>query len=226
MEPNAPSGPPGGVSAGWYPDPSGRFSQRYFDGGGWTDQVVGANGMTTTDAVPGAAAGPETQAPDASPASAAAVAPRSEGRRLSWYGVGVAALGVVVTGLSVTALSWADSATFSDVRKLTDRWESTTYDDAKIAYHYGAWGWILLLLLVIAGVALVAAAVNRGDGTGLRVLVACAAGAGVVWHAAYVAKVFEGPGPSPGAGAWAGSIGYLITIIGLAIATPRLRRRA
>ena len=27
------------TDAGWYPDPSGRFAQRYFDGAQWTDHV-------------------------------------------------------------------------------------------------------------------------------------------------------------------------------------------
>jgi hypothetical protein len=33
----APGAPP--AAAGWYPDPRGRFDQRYFDGTAWTDHV-------------------------------------------------------------------------------------------------------------------------------------------------------------------------------------------
>ncbi len=84
----------------------------------------------------------------------------------------------------------------------------------------------LNLLMQIGIVLLVAAVVDRGDGTGLRFVVAAIAAAGVVGHAAYVAKVFAGPGPSPGSDAWAGSMGYLIVIVGLAIATPRRRTTA
>jgi hypothetical protein len=38
------------VTPGWYQDPSGRFAQRYHDGGRWTEHVVDAGGNRTTDA--------------------------------------------------------------------------------------------------------------------------------------------------------------------------------
>lgn len=47
------------VSPGWYPDPSGRFVQRYHDGTRWTEHVADANGNRATDM-------PETQARPAS----------------------------------------------------------------------------------------------------------------------------------------------------------------
>lgn len=36
-----------GTAAGWYPDPSGRFAQRYWDGAAWTEKVSGPNGLGT-----------------------------------------------------------------------------------------------------------------------------------------------------------------------------------
>jgi hypothetical protein len=45
------------VSPGWYPDPSGRFAQRYHDGTRWTEHVADANGNRATD-VPEAQARP------------------------------------------------------------------------------------------------------------------------------------------------------------------------
>lgn len=36
-------------SEGWYPDPSGRHAQRYFDGTVWTDHVVSKTGEQRTD---------------------------------------------------------------------------------------------------------------------------------------------------------------------------------
>ncbi len=39
------------MTAGWYADPTGRFPARYFDGTDWTDQVQGADGQVSTDAV-------------------------------------------------------------------------------------------------------------------------------------------------------------------------------
>jgi uncharacterized protein YxjI len=38
--------------AGWYPDPSGQFAQRYWDGGTWTEHVVGPNGQTISPLQP------------------------------------------------------------------------------------------------------------------------------------------------------------------------------
>jgi hypothetical protein len=35
--------PPAGGQAGWYPDPLGSPSSRYFDGTGWTDRIGGSN---------------------------------------------------------------------------------------------------------------------------------------------------------------------------------------
>ena len=45
--------PEGGpeVPAGWFPDPSGRFQSRYWDGAGWTDNVN--DGMRTLRDPPG-----------------------------------------------------------------------------------------------------------------------------------------------------------------------------
>ncbi|HYZ99522.1 MAG TPA: DUF2510 domain-containing protein, partial [Acidimicrobiales bacterium] len=37
------------VSPGWYPDPSGRFVQRYHDGARWTEHVADASGNMATD---------------------------------------------------------------------------------------------------------------------------------------------------------------------------------
>jgi hypothetical protein len=38
------------VRPGWYPDPSGRFAQRYHDGSRWTEHVADAQGNRDTDA--------------------------------------------------------------------------------------------------------------------------------------------------------------------------------
>lgn len=65
------------TTPGWYPDPAGKFGQRYHDGNGWTENVVDAAGNQTSDPVPaappggspgaygGVPAGPPTQGFDA-----------------------------------------------------------------------------------------------------------------------------------------------------------------
>ena len=44
------------VSPGWYPDPSGRFAQRYHDGTRWTEHVADAGGQRSIDNPEGQAA--------------------------------------------------------------------------------------------------------------------------------------------------------------------------
>lgn len=44
--------PPATPPAGWYPDPSGQFQQRYWDGAAWTEHVVGPAGQTTSPLQP------------------------------------------------------------------------------------------------------------------------------------------------------------------------------
>jgi hypothetical protein len=44
------------VSPGWYPDPSGRFAQRYHDGTRWTEHVADASGQRSVDHPEGQAA--------------------------------------------------------------------------------------------------------------------------------------------------------------------------
>jgi hypothetical protein len=53
------------VSPGWYPDPSGRFVQRYHDGTRWTEHVADAHGNRDTD-VPSRPARPASY-PDVAP---------------------------------------------------------------------------------------------------------------------------------------------------------------
>lgn len=37
------------IVAGWYPDPSGRSAQRYYDGGNWTVHIATEEGATSQD---------------------------------------------------------------------------------------------------------------------------------------------------------------------------------
>lgn len=45
------------TTPGWYPDPAGKFGQRYHDGNGWTENVADAAGNQTSDPVPAAPPG-------------------------------------------------------------------------------------------------------------------------------------------------------------------------
>lgn len=47
----------------WYPDPYGRYQQRYFDGTNWTAHVADAAGTQSTDAAPLGGSAPASQQP-------------------------------------------------------------------------------------------------------------------------------------------------------------------
>jgi uncharacterized protein YxjI len=55
---------PSQTPAGWYPDPAGQFAQRYWDGGAWTEHVVGPNGQTTSPLAPQAAPAVQVSRPE------------------------------------------------------------------------------------------------------------------------------------------------------------------
>ncbi len=67
------------VSPGWYPDPSGRFVQRYHDGTRWTEHVADAHGNRDTDV-------PTRQARPASYPDAAQERGRGDQRPTDLYG--------------------------------------------------------------------------------------------------------------------------------------------
>ena len=75
------------TAPGWFPDPTGRFSERWHDGTDWTDQVLGANGQATGDPLArtssgfSAPTGPSASAapPPAAPMAAAAPPPAMAG---------------------------------------------------------------------------------------------------------------------------------------------------
>jgi hypothetical protein len=50
--PVTPPPPPAAIPAGWYADPSGAFSLRYWDGSGWTGHVTAADGSQAFDPPP------------------------------------------------------------------------------------------------------------------------------------------------------------------------------
>ncbi|MEO6628316.1 MAG: hypothetical protein ABIP03_07060 [Aquihabitans sp.] len=134
--------------------------------------------MTTADPVADAVGFPAPGTPSPTQAPVGATGQPTTTRTLSWIGLAVAAVGTVQAALSVTVLNWASDTSFSDLRKVSDTFESSSYDDAVVAYHYGAWGWPLFLLLVVAGLVLVATFISRGDGTILRLMVAGIAASG------------------------------------------------
>lgn len=218
------------MNADWFPDPSGRFNQRFFDGSGWTEHVVGANGSTVADPLTGAFPPPPplTATPPPPPPfhhASTGTAPHASGpRTTSWVGVGIAGVGLLLAALSLYALDWVDGTSIGDLR---DGLPDTLPDGLPLAdvlsLNYLRWGGLLLLLGVIAALLAVGVAVSRRDGDGARLLGAAVAGTAAALHTITVVRLFRAPGADPAVGAWLGTIGFLAVAVGLAIAAPKDR---
>lgn len=214
------------MDANWHPDPTGRFGQRYFDGRAWTDHVVGANGQTIADPLAQSYPPPPPGSAVTGVRAGAAPAPPIDAgsRRTSWYGVAVAGVGSLFVLLSLYALNWGDNVSAGDIR---DDIPSPLPDgldiEDVITFRYIEWGGLILLLLTLAGLAVVASGIQRRDGDGGRVLTAITAGLGALAHTFTVVRSFTGPGDDPAVGAWLGTVGFLVVIVGCAIAAPKAR---
>jgi TIR domain/Protein of unknown function (DUF2510) len=101
---------PAAAAASWYPDPTGRYEQRYWDGSRWTDHVS-TGGQPTVDAVDGTpktagdttkAAGPTRQTSTAAPSASTPGAPFSGG---AYAALIVATLFVGIVGVIVGAIN-------------------------------------------------------------------------------------------------------------------------
>lgn len=218
------------MNADWFPDPSGRFAQRFFDGSGWTEHVVGASGTTVSDPLTGSfpPPPPPTAAPPQPPYQQAPspTAPPAS-RSLSWVGVSIAGVGLLLAALSLYALDWADGASVGDLR---DGLPDTLPDGLPFAdvlsLTYLRWGGLLLLLGVVVALVAVGVAISRRDGDGARLLGAVVAGTAAALHTITVVRLFRAPGVDPAIGAWVGTIGFLAVVVGLAIAAPKDRTSA
>ncbi|CAN5571119.1 hypothetical protein BH10ACT1_BH10ACT1_37660 [soil metagenome] len=195
------------TGSGWFPDPTGRFTQRWFDGADWTDQVLGANGQATGD--------PLVRTSNGS----------TEGPRSPGFGVALSFVGLLLPGLSLVALDWADGgadSSFSRLRDLSSDPPSGLSFVDSLVHVYVSFGGYLLLAVVALGLILVAAgAFGHGKG-GLRMVVALVAGFAAVVHLAVVLRVFRGL-TDPAPGAWVAVPGYLLAIVGLAFGPRRTK---
>lgn len=215
------------MNADWFPDPSGRFAQRFFDGSHWTEHVVGASGTTVADPLSGSF--PPPPPPSAVAAPAAPVSPHvstvaAEPRTLSWVGVATAGVGAALAALSLYALDWADGTTAGDLRDgfpdpLPD---GLPFEDV-LSITYLRWGGLVLLLMVVVALVAVGRGISRQDGDGIRLVGAAIAALAATVHTVTVVRLFRGPGPDPSLGAWLGTVGFLVVVVGLAIAAPKQR---
>lgn len=151
---------------GWYPDPSGRYALRYYDGTTWTAHVQDAAGATTTDPVPTAPPvppqqqqpySPYTPPPGYAPAPGygayAPVAPNDyRGMRIA--GTIIAGVGLLFVAIGVLAdLDWFTLEDFDQGITLGDIRDSTDNEGAELTAGFADGGWIAVLLVSALAVA-------------------------------------------------------------------------
>lgn len=233
------SGPSRG---GWSSDPSGRFSQRYYDGANWTAHVVGANGQTVSDPLPPqhvpypppridtdrpAHQQPHQQAHQQAhqqpyPPSDAPAPPRLRYR--PGVGLAVGLVGLLLTALDLLVLPWndADDSTFLDIGSAVRDAGSDAVGDG-LVYAYAAWAGLTLLVIVTALVAMACLPLpaTSGGNTYARVAATVAAGTGALLHVYLVAPGYHADSP-PGLVPLLGVIGFLVAGAGAALGARRV----
>lgn len=239
---------------GWFPDPSGRFGQRWYDGHRWSDQVVAANGSTIDDplpetdkpypppmptqVVPPAAVPPPARAghvpappagwqpmagarpgpPPAGPLTPYP-APRAPGGRLRpGATLAVGLLGLLVAALSLFGVPWISDGPGVNFFDISEGARNASGDGELLVRIYAAAGGFILFAIALAAVVLAGLPVpsHAAGASAMRVTATFVCGLAAVLHTVTVVRVFRGPA-TPDIGAWLGTIGYFIAIIGLVI---------
>jgi hypothetical protein len=205
------------AEAGWYPDPSGRYNLRYFDGATWTSHVTDASGAVIQDnaaaAAPPAAATTEVPAYGSAPTYGGPSSTFNDRSGLRMAATIIAALGFVAVLLGmVLDVEWlvpeggGSGLSLSDLR---DNGGGGTFDTFD-GFLDGGW----IAVVVFSGLAAVGAWLRgpfRWVGLGLAI-------AGLVYTGAAVGEVLEDiDGIELGNGAAVAMLGLVAGIVGTAI---------
>lgn len=165
-------------TANWYPDPTGRYAQRYFDGQQWTSHVAGRDGTQSQDPTPidpaipapGAAPAPPPPTAAAPPPAAATHAPPSaaspspsaapaSGSTVIGPGLILSGIGALLTLLAMFAFDWLSDGPFaldrSEIADLIDAFSGFggETDLSFLTEAFFNFGWIVVLLAAIAALA-------------------------------------------------------------------------
>ncbi len=227
------------VTGSWYPDPTGRYAQRWWDGERWTDSVADAAGTVATDplapaptpagdgtvliaplgsAVVAAPSGPAVFS--AAPGPAVFGGPQLVDHKGRWLlGVLVSIAGAAALAVNFLVLDWfrdigGRERGFADARDLFD--SASGGSGASYSELYMSFGWIVGAAVV--GLAVVVAAVRMLP---MVRLVAAPCGIGLLMHAATVVDLrgFDAPGDFEVLpGAWLGVAGYGAALVGAVVA--------
>lgn len=213
------------AAAGWRPDPTGRFTKRYFDGSQWTHDVLDENDVPSDDPY---TASPLSPRVEARPSESGTGTKR---KSIDWIAssitAGVILACAVVVLLSVVSLAWFTAAeTGSADVKLSDFKESgigisvvsgapfaMSYDDVGISQSYADVGRFVSLVAVCL------AAVAAFAPWPVRFLAATLVAGCAAWHVLALDDLTRNVSAAPGAFVGAGSLAVAAVAV---VAIPAL----
>ncbi|MGH3481691.1 MAG: hypothetical protein ACRDPQ_00505 [Nocardioidaceae bacterium] len=131
--------------------------------------------------------------------------------------------GLVVVGLSLFVLKWADAdkGGFLDLSKAARDAGGDGAD--QVIYTYAAFGGFVLFGLAAVWVLLAGLPIpaSQGGNTYQRIIGSVICGGAAVYQAAAVMHLFRGPA-APEIGAWLGVAGYFVIVAGMVIGARRI----
>lgn len=227
--------------SGWFPDPTGRFRLRWYDGSAWAEHVVSADGRTVPDPLP--PDGPSFPPPPPRPGPPPVQAPTGPpvGRPPSGPPVGhpgaalrprfvyrpgaalpICVIGLLLVVLSLLVLDWvdADKGTFVDLGNAAR--DAGRGEGELIPYVYIAYGGFVLLGLVTVSLVLAVVPLPSSADIAQRIVASALCAIAVVLHTVTVVRLFRGPIDAQ-PGAWLGIVGYFVVMAGLVAGNRRKR---
>lgn len=210
------SGVSGGAARGWYPDPLGRFVQRYFDGIQWTDAVSNGQGWTGRDSAAARGPGPGRGAADVRP---------------NQVGIVMILIGAAAMLTGVFALPWISTEvgdlSLDEVRTTiaiyAEGHGSDFVEDGADFVRFYVDSGVYVATFGLLAIAM-SAAVARASARSLLVRLTVVGGAAaVLCHVVACRDMVEGEAEAIGAGPWMILVGTGMAIVGALI--PPSRRR-
>ena len=237
--------------SGWYPDPTGRFGQRWYDGHRWTAQVVAASGSAIEDPLPDGArpfpppvqqapapaaqppgvhsGPPHAAAPAAHPAHASpvAVAPHHGGaagavRLRPGATLAIGLLGVLLVALSLLGVPWSTEGSGLSFFDVSEAAREWSGDGELVIRIYGAFAGFLMLFLALVFVVGAGVPLPRSPAAATINRMLTSFGCSVAVVLHTVTVVRIFRGPaSPEIGAWLGVVGYFVIIAAMVVGHHR-----
>lgn len=216
------------TTPGWYPDPNGRYAQRYHDGTNWTEHVADAAGNRTTDPQ-GTATGtgapppgaPAFGGPDYGAQGGFAVSPGSSSSFKPTWGLIIGGVGALFVLLSLFVLDFAEASGFGGGSGPLGDLNEEGVSGLTRLYANGFIRFLVLLIVLAAAVTMARIpAIEdkikdvRTKVPNLAMIAAIVCGVLLLWHLVVMFTMeveFGGDsfGLDPTFGAWLGALGWI-----------------